>query len=165
MFVWRYLVLFFGFGLIFLPGSVDGKKTSADPVPSSSTSKKSTTTVARIVRWEVPGGTVMQGSGLSMAPIYGENTMVVTTPIEFEDLKAEMIVAYRNRSGELVVHQIVNKIGKKWLAQGINNRTFDRDRVTKNNLVGVVYAVFNSRSSENNTEAIKKTYTKSKREK
>ena len=134
-------------------------------VPSSSTSARTTTTVARIVRWEVPGGTIAQGDGISMAPIYGENTVVVLAPIEFEDLKAEMIVAYRNRRGELVVHQIVNKIGKKWLAQGINNRTLDRDRVSEKNLVGVVYAVFNSKSSANNNEAIKKTYTKSKRKK
>ncbi len=101
-----------------------------------------------------------------MAPIYGENTQVVTMPIDFEDLKAEMIVAYRNRKGELVVHQIVNKIGKKWLARGINNRTWDPDRVTEKNLVGVVYAVFNSKGSENliqTNEKIDKKSSKKKR--
>ncbi len=163
MFVWRYLVLFFGIGLIFLPDAVYGRKKEL--VPSSTTSARITTTVARIVRWEVPGGTVAQDDGISMAPIYGENTRVVLAPIVFEELKVDMIVAYRNRRGQLVVHQIVNKIGKKWLARGINNRTFDRDRVSEKNLVGVVYAVFNSKSSENNDEAIKKTNTNSKREK
>ena len=163
MFVWRYLVLFFGIGLIFLPDAVYGRKKEL--VPSSSTSARTTTTVARIVRWEVHGGTIAQGDGISMAPIYGENTVVVLAPIAFEDLKPEMIVAYRNRRGELVVHQIVNKIGKKWLARGINNRTFDRDRVTKNNLVGVVYAVFNSKGSEKEDGATKNISKKDSRKK
>ena len=88
----------------------------------------------------------MGGGGYSMAPIYGSNTLIVTAPIAFEELKIGMIVAYRSRSGNRYVHQLIQKKHRNWVAKGLNNPTRDPELVTPENLIGVVYAIFNSQS-------------------
>lgn len=87
------------------------------------------------------------GSGASMAPLYGENTMLVIAPVDFEKLEKGMIVAYRDHQGHKVVHKLAFKQGKSWVAFGLNNGALDRERVTPDNLLGVVYAVINSAPS------------------
>ena len=77
-----------------------------------------------------------------MQPVYGDNTMIVTTKIAFEELKPGMTVAYLNRRGHQVVHQIIEMDARGWRVQGLNNETQDLDRVTRENLLGVVYASF-----------------------
>ncbi len=77
-----------------------------------------------------------------MAPLYGDNTYVVVEPIAFEALTEGMIVAYRNRNGHNVVHRLVRLERGAWVAEGINNPAADRDKVTPQNLLGVVYATF-----------------------
>lgn len=79
-----------------------------------------------------------------MAPLYGDNTILVITPIAFEDLEQGMIVAYRSKTGQRIVHRIQFKQGNKWIAQGINNSESDPEPVTEENLIGVVYGVFNA---------------------
>ncbi len=115
-----------------------------DPVPTSTVDGGTTLSTARTVRWGLVGGMVTKGSGISMAPIYGDNTIFVITPIEFDDLETGMIVAYRNKWGDQIVHQLMRRDGRRWVAKGLNNDRSDSEPVTRNNLVGVVYAVFNS---------------------
>jgi hypothetical protein len=75
-----------------------------------------------------------------MKPVYGENTILVISKIAFEDLKPAMNVVYTNKRGKLVVHQVVSREAAGWRVQGINNAKEDRERVTRENLMGVVYA-------------------------
>jgi hypothetical protein len=82
------------------------------------------------------------GAGESMQPIYGDNTTLVITKIAYEELRAGMTVAYVNSRGHRVVHILIAKESKGWRAQGLNNAVEDPDRVTKQNLLGVVYASF-----------------------
>ena len=99
---------------------------------------------ARMVK---KGGTSRRsglGSGASMEPLYTENTVLVINPIDFSDLSAGMIVAYRSDKGEQTVHRLAYKSGNSWIAVGINNATYDPTPVTAENLIGVVYAVFYS---------------------
>jgi hypothetical protein len=53
-----------------------------------------------------------------------------------------MTVAYLNRRGHQVVHQIIAKEAVGWRVQGLNNEIEDLDRVTRENLLGVIYASF-----------------------
>lgn len=115
-----------------------------NPPPTSTVDSRTTESTARSVRWDLPGGMVSKGSGISMAPIYGDNTVFVITPIEFDQLEEGMIVAYRNKWGDQVVHQLVKRNGHKWVVKGLNNEQADSEPVTKKNLIGAVYAVFNS---------------------
>ncbi len=118
-----------------------------NPPPTSTVDSNTALSTARTVRWGISGGTVRKGEGTSMAPIYGDNTVLVITPIEFDQLEAGMIVAYRNKWGDQIVHQLVKRNGRRWTAKGLNNEQTDSEPVTKNNLIGVVYAVFNSEAS------------------
>ena len=75
-----------------------------------------------------------------MNPVYGENTMLVVHPIAFEKLTVGMTVVYVNRDGKRVAHQLVAKEANGWRARGLNNLQEDTELITRDNLVGVVYA-------------------------
>ncbi len=116
-------------------------------LPSSTVSLGSARIVARTI---VEGGQdriTGMGHGVSMAPLYGENTRLVIAPIDFQKLEKGMIVAYVNYQGKKVVHKLAFKQGKAWVAYGLNNDAYDHQRVTSDNLLGVVYAVINSAPS------------------
>lgn len=82
------------------------------------------------------------GAGASMRPVYGENTVLVLQKVPFESLSAGMNVAYRNQRGVVVLHRLVAREATGWRAVGLNNPREDRERVTPQNLLGVVYAAF-----------------------
>lgn len=82
------------------------------------------------------------GAGASMRPVYGENTVLVIQKIPYGSLAPGMNVAYRNQRGTLVLHRLIAKDAGGWRAVGLNNPAEDRDRVTPENLLGIVYASF-----------------------
>ena len=86
---------------------------------------------------------VLVGQGESMAPLFGDNTILVINEIDFDKLEPGMDVAYLNKQGRRVVHRLKaqDAIGN-WIVQGINNDAEDESRVTRSNLMGVVYASF-----------------------
>jgi hypothetical protein len=83
-----------------------------------------------------------QGVGESMAPLYGDGTVLVIHPIGYDDLAAGMLVAYLDRHGRRVVHKLVGRTAGGWLTIGLNNDRVDGDLVTPHNLLGVIYASF-----------------------
>lgn len=82
------------------------------------------------------------GSGDSMRPIYGENTVLVLSKIDYADLKPGMQVGYINQAGRRIVHVLLARDARGWKVQGLNNEAVDEERVTRYNLIGVVYASF-----------------------
>ena len=86
--------------------------------------------------------TTVIGSGESMRPIYGENTVLVISKIAYEELKSGMQIAYTNDAGRRVVHVLIAQDTRGWRVQGLNNVAEDHERVTRYNLIGVVYASF-----------------------
>jgi hypothetical protein len=98
---------------------------------------------AKSVADRAPGRLPVVGTGASMQPVYGDNTMLVITPIDFDDLKAGMTVAYVNRSGVRIVHVLEEKVAHGWRVRGFNNEQEDSELVTRKNLIGVIYASFN----------------------
>ena len=115
-------------------------KESEKAAPASDVSKLQAWKDAEMIASLAPGRTEVVGAGDSMKPVYGENTILVLSKIAFEDLKPGMNVVYTNRRGKMVVHQALARDGKGWRVQGINNPREDTERVTRENLVGVVYA-------------------------
>jgi len=87
-----------------------------------------------------PGRDVLLGAGDSMAPIYGDGTILVIRPVAFEDLREGMTVVYLNSEGRRVAHRLVRHEQEGWRAQGLNNRDPDSELVTARNLVGQLYA-------------------------
>ncbi len=97
---------------------------------------------ARIVN--LRDGDVMVGTirGDSMEPVLQDGTVILLHRVPFSELEMGMEVAYRNRKGEQVIHQLVRKTRRGWIAKGLNNLREDPDPVTEANLIGVLYGVF-----------------------
>jgi hypothetical protein len=121
------------------PAPASHEKSSAT-APAANVSKIQAWKDAELIASLAPGRAEVIGAGDSMKPVYGENTILVISKIAFEDIKPAMNVVYTNRRGKLVVHQVIAREAGGWRVQGINNAKEDRERVTRENLMGVVYA-------------------------
>src|SRR4051812_30965421 len=108
--------------------------------PSSDVSRLQAWRDAELIASMGEGRMEVIGSGESMQPVYGENTILVISKIPFDDLKSGMTIAYMSQKGHQVVHQLVAKEAAGWRVQGVNNEVEDHERVTRDNLIGVVYA-------------------------
>ena len=115
---------------------------SLKTVPSSDVGRLQAWQDAEQVSARQPGRETVIGSGDSMRPIYGDRTVLVLAPIDYAKLKAGMQVGYVNRHGRRVVHVLLEPAMDGWRVQGLNNESEDRERVTRYNLIGVVYASF-----------------------
>lgn len=109
--------------------------------PTSTLDSREAVRLAAQLQFQNPRIQATIGQGSSMQPLYTENTVILTHPIDYDDLEPEMIVAYRNSQGQIVIHSLVRMDRSGWVAKGINNPREDRERVTPDNLIGVVYTV------------------------
>jgi len=117
------------------PAASLGKST-----PSANISRLQAWKDAELIASLGEGRVEVVGTGDSMAPVYGDSTILVISRIPFEELQPGMTVAYGNLRGHRVVHQLLTKDRLGWRIQGFNNETEDKERVTRENLIGVVYA-------------------------
>jgi signal peptidase I len=88
--------------------------------------------------------TVLQVSGSSMHPFFGNGSLLVIKPIDISKLRAGMVVVYTNRLGETVAHRLVSQQINGWVVQGYNNSQPDSTLVDASNLRGVVYATIHT---------------------
>jgi len=124
------------------------------------TTSQSTTTFApvdydeafklgQMVKFRDSGAYMARTSGTSMEPVLSKNTIMIVRPIEFDELEAGMRVGYSTKDGMQVLHQLVRRAGAEaWIAKGINNTREDKERVTRKNLLGVLYTVLYNEASE-----------------
>lgn len=117
-----------------------GNEGRDQAVPSADVKKLQAWQDANMIAGRSQGREALVGGGRSMNPVYGENTMLVVHPIAFEKLTVGMTVVYVNRDGKRVAHQLVAKEANGWRARGLNNLQEDTELITRDNLVGVVYA-------------------------
>jgi hypothetical protein len=107
--------------------------------------------VGQMVKFGDNGSYMARTNGTSMLPLLTENTVVVVRPIKFEELEVGMTVAYKNSDGIGVLHQLIRRATpRSWVAKGLNNPYEDRDYVTKENLLGVLYTVLYNEASRLN---------------
>lgn len=112
-----------------------------DVAPSSDVRRIKAWQDAELVANQEAGRSAAVGRGESMAPIFGDNTMLVLTQVPYDELEPGMLVAYWNQRGIQVVHRLIERTSRgEWRSQGINNPGEDRERVTRANYLGVVYA-------------------------
>ncbi len=142
---WRrvWSVAFALMGLLLVDGRAEAPAShgkTPPTAPSANASKLQAWKDAEAIAALAPGRSEVIGAGDSMKPVYGENTILVLSKIGYDELKPGMNVVYTNRRAKLVVHQTLTREAKGWRVQGINNAREDQERVTRDNLVGVVYA-------------------------
>lgn len=143
------LTLVLTFGAVYImgvSGCASGGAVPATPVvppPSVSVSKNQAWKDAEALAALDPARLTVIGSGESMKPVYGENTVLVLQKVEFAGLTEGMNVAYRNQEGRVVLHRLISREGaRSWRVRGLNNQREDHERVTPENLLGIVYAAF-----------------------
>lgn len=112
------------------------------PTPSTDVGKMEAWRDAELITGLSRDRFTLMGTGDSMRPIYGDNTVLVIAKIDYNLLKPGMQVAYVTQAGMRVLHVLVEKDARGWRVQGLNNEGVDRERVTSGNLIGVVYASF-----------------------
>ncbi|HZP59725.1 MAG TPA: S24/S26 family peptidase [Opitutaceae bacterium] len=118
---------------------------AADVAPISSISFETALADARALAALHPHMTVMRIAGISMLPYFGEGSLVVVKKINPDRLREGMVVVYRNHFGETVAHRLVARVDGGWQVRGWNNDRADSTIVNGDNLLGVVYATFQSR--------------------
>ena len=105
--------------------------------------------LGQMVKFRDSGAYMARTSGTSMEPVLTKNTIIIVRPIDFDDLEVGMTVGYTNKDGYRVLHQLVRRAGSEaWIAKGINNTREDKERVTRRNLLGVLYTVLYNEASE-----------------
>ncbi len=91
-----------------------------------------------------PGLSVVRIAGESMLPYFGDNAVIVVRKIEPARVRVGMIAVYVNRFGEKVAHRVIGAVDGGWQVKGYNNDRPDSTVVNAGNLLGIVYATFNS---------------------
>jgi signal peptidase I len=124
---------------VLMAGCASHAQTTARPRVSNG-SRREVWQDAELLAAREPGREVLFGAGESMAPVYGDGSVLVTRPIDYRQLRPGMTVVYINVEGRRVAHRLIRQEDHGWRAQGINNAAPDSDLVTPENLVGVVYA-------------------------
>jgi signal peptidase I len=97
---------------------------------------------------------VLKVEGRSMLPFFGEGSVLLVKKIDTVALSAGMVVAYKNRFGEMVAHRLIEAKADGWVAQGYNNSQADSTLVTADNLLGVVYITLHSSGQTEDASAI-----------
>ena len=97
---------------------------------------------------------VLKVEGRSMLPFFGEGSVLLVKKIDASALRAGMVVAYKNRFGEMVAHRLIEAKADGWVAQGYNNSTADSTLVTADNLFGVVYITLHSNELTKDASAL-----------
>ena len=91
-----------------------------------------------------PEMSVVRVAGQSMLPYFSDDAVIVVKKIEAARLRVGMIAVYVNRFGEKVAHRVIASVAGGWQVKGYNNDRADSTVVDGSNLLGIVYATFNS---------------------
>lgn len=79
----------------------------------------------------------------SMRPAFDDNTILITEPAPFGELQVGDIVVFRHtRTGERIVHRIIERRKGGYWTKGDRNTHMDDDLVTEANYLGRVYGIF-----------------------
>jgi hypothetical protein len=139
---WRGAGLALGLGAALTAcdsGGLTAIPEAEQTVNPSAISRGSALATSRVAQANMPDTVVAQGAGESMQPLVGDNTLFLIAPIDWDDLQPGMQVAYKDPFGRQIIHILLEKQADGWLVKGYNNQRPDRYRVTRENLVGVVY--------------------------
>jgi signal peptidase I len=122
----------------------NGLVRGADEVPISPISLETALADAQALAAQHANMTVMRIKGISMLPYFGEGSVLVVKKINAARLREGMVVVYTNRFGDTVAHRLVARVDGGWQVKGWNNDRADTTVVNTGNLLGVVYATFQS---------------------
>lgn len=129
-----------GFALILGFAGCTSAAPGSSPAPDGNASRREVWHDAELLAAREPGREVLLGAGESMAPVYGDGSVLVIRPVAYEQLRAGMTIVYLNQEGRRIAHRLLRQEQHGWRAGGLNNDEPDAELVTPENLLGVVYA-------------------------
>ena len=94
-----------------------------------------------------PGCEILVGSGDSMLPLYRDRTVLIVRAMGMAELKRGMSVVFFGDRGRPVVHILVEKTARGWIAMGMGNQEPDDTRVQRHNYIGTVIRAFTPNAS------------------
>jgi len=110
-------------------------------MPSSGVPFKQALSDARQVAAMNPTWHVFAAHGESMEPQFGSASLLLVSESAYESLQAGMVVVYRDGTGDLVAHRLIQLTATGWVVKGVNNDRPDPGLVTAQNLQGVVFGI------------------------
>jgi hypothetical protein len=125
----------------------DGERNVETAPPVSPDLVHASSSIGRTI---MPGSFVVRGSGESMLPTTGENTLFVVVPTKWEDLVADDHVIYKDPNGRMIAHRLVRLEGDHWIVKGDNNSEIDPWVMTRDNYVGVISSSFFPPATDSN---------------
>ncbi|WP_309398807.1 hypothetical protein [Cerasicoccus maritimus] len=90
------------------------------------------------------GWEVMLGGGQSMAPYFGNGSVLLVDEAPMSKLKPGMMVVFEDEAGDLVGHWLMRNEDGRWITRGVNNRRDDPGSLNAHNYRGVIFGVLNS---------------------
>ncbi len=95
-----------------------------------------------------PNWKLMKCEGRSMEPFLSPEDLVIVDHGNLDQLKVGMLVVFRSRTGESILHQVIEISAEGLLTKGSRNETEDADPITHENYIGHVVAVFHLQPGE-----------------
>jgi signal peptidase I len=111
-------------------------------------------TDAKTVAGMNTGWKVFVSQGESMLPQISHGTLLLAAESDFDKLTPGMLVIYRDASGDLVSHRLIQLTDAGWVVKGINNDRADPGLVTRSNLQGVVFGMMNYQAGTENLASL-----------
>ena len=129
------------FGVIIL-----AQWAGASMAPKSAVSFGQALMDAEAVASTNPDWEVARVEGESMAPFFGEHSILVYGPEDFSRIQPGMTVVFDDGAGDLVAHRVLQLEKAGLWTRGTNNFRKDPALVTEENFRGVVIAVFHAQN-------------------
>jgi len=119
------------------------------PVPFSQALTDAKTVAGMNTGWKV-----FISEGESMLPQISHGTLLLAAESDFDKLTPGMLVIYRDASGDLVSHRLIQLTDAGWVVKGLNNDRADPGLVTRSNLQGVVFGMMNYQAGTENLASL-----------
>lgn len=116
----------------------------AGMTPTSAVSFGKALTDAETIASMNAGWKVARVEGKSMEPFFGDHSILVYGPENFQQIQMGMTVVFEDETGDLVAHRVVQQEASGLRTLGNNNFQKDSVLVTPANFRGVVIAVFHT---------------------
>ncbi|MEM1222761.1 MAG: hypothetical protein AAGH40_08350 [Verrucomicrobiota bacterium] len=117
---------------------------SVQASPASSASFQKTLEDAEMIASLDPAWKIYRTVGKSMGNYFGDHSLILVQETAFEDIREQMIVVYRNDSGELISHQVIAKKDGHLQTKGYANLKKDPVAISEEMVLGTVFCVFHS---------------------
>lgn len=112
--------------------------TTSTGLAKSGVSPEQAIADAKIIQKGHPTWNLFAGSGFSMDPFFGDNSLLFVEKTPISKMKPGMVAVFTDHQGDTVAHTVVRVTPEGLVTKGLNNSTIDPTPVTHERLIGAV---------------------------